>query len=258
MRDYVNADGALAPSGLTLVENGIEPRETPDARWVTVWAVGDGDGDGVVHFTYDDDSGGVPQEDDDMTSLSKRDFTPAERRHLAREHKALADGSYPIPDKASLQDADLVRTGHGDVAEARKLIARRARELGVPNPLIEGGPLLKQSIERTHAQGDDEDTPESVAAELCDMESARRDETDPETQARMDRAIKHGRRRYAALAHPERAESIAKAEQAEIEGELSPEARAMREIQRRVKMGVPLAKAARDVSNERAGELKAA
>lgn len=55
----------------------------------------------------------------------------------------LADGiltgnSYPIPDKDALRRAAiLARSGHGDVAAARRLIARRARELGVPNPLDE-------------------------------------------------------------------------------------------------------------------------
>jgi len=70
----------------------------------------------------------------------KRDYSQAERKRLAREGKALVnpDGhvSYPIADEEDLQNAaTLARTGHGDVEGARRLIARRAKELGVKNPL---------------------------------------------------------------------------------------------------------------------------
>ena len=67
-----------------------------------------------------------------------RTFTAAERKQHAKDGNALPDGSYPIPDKDALRRAAiLARSGHGDVAAARKLIARRARELGVANPLDE-------------------------------------------------------------------------------------------------------------------------
>src|SRR5579859_3296599 len=46
----------------------------------------------------------------------KRDFSAEERRRLAREHKALPDGSYPIESELDLESAaHLARTGHGDV-----------------------------------------------------------------------------------------------------------------------------------------------
>jgi hypothetical protein len=65
-----------------------------------------------------------------------RTFTAAERKKHAANGTALPDGSYPIPDKDALRRAAiLARSGHGDVKAARALIARRARELGVPNPL---------------------------------------------------------------------------------------------------------------------------
>lgn len=65
-----------------------------------------------------------------------REFSQDERRHQASAGNALPDGSYPIPDTDALRRAAiLARSGHGNVAGARKLIARRARELGVPNPL---------------------------------------------------------------------------------------------------------------------------
>ena len=68
----------------------------------------------------------------------KRDVSTAERRSLASEHNALPDGSYPINSAGDLHNAAvLARSGHGDVAAARRLIARRAGELGVANPLDE-------------------------------------------------------------------------------------------------------------------------
>lgn len=66
----------------------------------------------------------------------KRDFTQAQRKKLASEGKALANESYPIETAADLGPAaTLARSGHGDVAAAKSLIARRAKELGVRNPL---------------------------------------------------------------------------------------------------------------------------
>jgi hypothetical protein len=69
----------------------------------------------------------------------KRDIDTATRRRLAADGKALPNLSYPIETAGDLGNAaHLARTGHGDVAAARRLIARRARELGVANPLDEG------------------------------------------------------------------------------------------------------------------------
>lgn len=72
----------------------------------------------------------------ETVTKDSRTFTAAERRKHAAEGNALPDGSYPIPDKDALRRAAiLARSGHGDVKAAKRLIARRARELGVPNPL---------------------------------------------------------------------------------------------------------------------------
>jgi hypothetical protein len=72
----------------------------------------------------------------DDVAKDSRTFTAAERKKHAANGTALPDGSYPIPDKDALRRAAiLARSGHGDVKAARALIARRARELGVPNPL---------------------------------------------------------------------------------------------------------------------------
>jgi hypothetical protein len=65
-----------------------------------------------------------------------REFSAEERRHQASQGHSLPDGSYPIPDQDALRRAAvLARSGHGNVSGARALIARRARELGVANPL---------------------------------------------------------------------------------------------------------------------------
>jgi hypothetical protein len=65
-----------------------------------------------------------------------REFSAEERRHQASQGHSLPDGSYPIPDTDALRRAAvLARSGHGNVSGARALIARRARELGVANPL---------------------------------------------------------------------------------------------------------------------------
>lgn len=69
-------------------------------------------------------------------AVYKRDIGTATRRKLASEHKALPDGSYPIANSEDLHNAAvLARSGHGNAAGAKRLIARRAKELGVANPL---------------------------------------------------------------------------------------------------------------------------
>jgi len=68
-----------------------------------------------------------------------REFSTNRRKDLAAAGNALPDGSYPIPDTDALHRASvLARSGHGNVSGARALIARRAKELGVANPLSSG------------------------------------------------------------------------------------------------------------------------
>ena len=69
-------------------------------------------------------------------AVYKRDIDTATRRRLASEGKALPDGSYPIETAGDLENAAILqRSGHGDVKAAARLIARRAKDLGVPSPL---------------------------------------------------------------------------------------------------------------------------
>lgn len=68
--------------------------------------------------------------------VAKKKHSAENRRKLASEGNALPDGSYPIEDAEDLHNAAiLARSGHGDVAAAKRLIAKRAKELGVANPL---------------------------------------------------------------------------------------------------------------------------
>lgn len=61
-----------------------------------------------------------------------RKFNTAQRQALAKEKKALPDGSYPIASAADIGPAlTLAKSGHGDTGAAMTLIRRRAKELGV-------------------------------------------------------------------------------------------------------------------------------
>jgi hypothetical protein len=74
----------------------------------------------------------------DDVAKDSRTFSAAERKKHAKEGNALPDGSYPIPDADALRRAAiLARSKHGNWKAARRLIARRAKELGVANPLDE-------------------------------------------------------------------------------------------------------------------------
>lgn len=85
-----------------------------------------------------EDDGELCKSADGLVFKAHRKFDSGERKSLAAEGKALPDGSYPIPDEDALgRAAVLARSGHGDVAAARRLIAKRAKELGVANPLAE-------------------------------------------------------------------------------------------------------------------------
>lgn len=68
--------------------------------------------------------------------VQKKFHSASNRRKLAASSNALPDGSYPIGDTTDLYNAAvLARSGHGNVQAAKRLISRRAKELGVPNPM---------------------------------------------------------------------------------------------------------------------------
>lgn len=71
-----------------------------------------------------------------MFHVQKKFHSAKNRRNLAAQGKALPNNSYPIEDPEDLKNAaTLARSGHGDVGAAKKLIARRAKAMGVKNPL---------------------------------------------------------------------------------------------------------------------------
>ena len=81
-----------------------------------------------------------------QSAAKGRDYSAAERQEMAGDGRALPDGSYPINDEHDLNSAAiLARSGHGDVAAASKHIGKRARELGVPNPLDSKGDTSKSA-----------------------------------------------------------------------------------------------------------------
>jgi hypothetical protein len=93
----------------------------------------------------------------------KRDIDAATRRRLASEHKALPNGSYPIETVGDLDNAArLARSGHGDVSGAKALIRRRAKELGVANPLDDGNEAKKAD-----GDDDDDDAPKGRKCPMC-------------------------------------------------------------------------------------------
>lgn len=99
-----------------------------------------------------------------------RKFSSDERKNLASEGKALPDGSYPIPDADALRRAAiLARSGHGDTAAAKRLIGKRARELGVKNPLASGDNASKEeNVENTNTEASTPEggNPEATAPDV--------------------------------------------------------------------------------------------
>lgn len=112
----------------------------------------------------DDGSELAKSADGRLVFKAHRKFSSSERKSLAEQGKALPDGSYPIPDVDALHRAAvLAESGHGDVAAAKRLIAKRAKELGVPNPLTEHSDTKKDEQEP--------EAPESTETETSGAES---------------------------------------------------------------------------------------
>ena len=97
-------------------------------------------------------------------AVFKRNIDTATRRRLASEGKALPNLSYPIENAEDLGNAaTLARSGHGDVGAARKLIARRAKELGVANPLDEDDAKKADDVEAAKSVPAEVAAPAAVA-----------------------------------------------------------------------------------------------
>ena len=92
----------------------------------------------------DEETEALKAADVELLEKDHREFSTSRRKDLAAQGNALPDGSYPIPDADALHRASvLARSGHGNVSGARALIARRAKELGVANPLSSGDTTAK-------------------------------------------------------------------------------------------------------------------
>jgi ssDNA-binding Zn-finger/Zn-ribbon topoisomerase 1 len=87
--------------------------------------------------------------------FAKEKHNAADRKKLADQGNALSDGSYPIADEEDLKSAAiLAQSGHGDVEGAKRLITRRAKELGVKNPLDgDTADAAKSQIAKEGAEG---------------------------------------------------------------------------------------------------------
>ena len=98
----------------------------------------------------------VAEAEAEILGKDHREFSADQRREQASAGNALPDGSYPIPDKDALRRAAiLARSGHGNVAAARRLISRRARELGVANPLDQSDDVSKsETVVNVTVNGD--------------------------------------------------------------------------------------------------------
>lgn len=76
------------------------------------------------------------------------DVDADERKLALKEGNSLPDGSYPIRNVAQLHAAAiLAASGHGDAAAAKKLIARRAKELGVTLGTLPGFSSEKKTMD---------------------------------------------------------------------------------------------------------------
>jgi ribosomal protein L37E len=131
---------SIKPSDLAKLTTFKQRLAQDAAKTTTPAAAGNGD---APELGSEPEGGGEDDDDDAVKTaegaVCKRDIDTAARRRLAAEGKALPDGSYPIENAEDLGNAKILAlSGHGDVPAARKLIARRARELGVPNPLKDG------------------------------------------------------------------------------------------------------------------------
>jgi hypothetical protein len=93
------------------------------------------------------------------------DIKTDERKVLADKGQALDDGSYPIPDVKHLESAIiLAQSGHGDVEAAKRLIIKRAGELGAEDKLPDD---WKPKVTRA-----DDGTEPTAASEMAQVKQA--------------------------------------------------------------------------------------
>ena len=90
----------------------------------------------VLDGALDDALKALGAAEDAVLGKGSRTFTAEQRREHASSGTALADGSYPMPDADAVRRAAiLIRSRHGNWKAAAKLLAKRVKALGIPNPL---------------------------------------------------------------------------------------------------------------------------
>jgi hypothetical protein len=114
-----------------------------------------------------------PEEDE----YSKRNFTPEQRRQLAKEGKAMPDGSYPIINVADLRNAIQAFGRAKNKGPVAQHIKRRARALGAESELPKEGALALKSLdnglqkEQVPMAKENEKTVEAVEKQLQDVQN---------------------------------------------------------------------------------------
>lgn len=78
----------------------------------------------------------------------RKDYTSAQREAMAKSGEALADGSYPIADKADLANAIQAYGRANDKAEVKAHIIKRAKALGATSELPDGWADSSRSARR--------------------------------------------------------------------------------------------------------------
>jgi hypothetical protein len=91
------------------------------------------------------------QSDEDET-ITKRSFSTQRRQHDAAEGHANSDGSYPIETTGDLNNAAQAIGRAKNPTSTRRLIARRAEDLGVKNPLAKKGSPMTTELHPTLAK----------------------------------------------------------------------------------------------------------
>jgi hypothetical protein len=144
----------------------------------------------------DQDDGVTKELAKDANSLAsyvlKRKFSAAKRKEMAEKGDALPDGSYPIENEEDLHNAAiLARSGHGDVAAAKRHIAKKAKELGVANPLAAAKSVETPDAPEATPEDGQEVTPEVVKAEGEDPapEAPEAPEIDPAVASAIAKAV---------------------------------------------------------------------
>lgn len=93
--------------------------------------------------------------DDMADELNKRDYSDADRKKMAKSGEAMSDGSYPIADKADLENAIRAFGRAKDKPEAKAHIVKRAKALGATDMLPKDWDGSTKKADDTAAEGDD-------------------------------------------------------------------------------------------------------